>query len=341
MGLSLNENPLLCTVYRNSLTVLLATTAIVGVSLPAKALTINTVFDSTVSSLSNSATVEAAFKTAASAFTNAFSDPVTVNITVSWGYIQGTPLASNQAGTNATAMMGYWTYPQLRTALASSISLPATQTGPAYFAMARAEGKALGLISATSTASDGAVGFSSGLTYDFNPFDGITAGTYDFVGIAQHEISEILGRGSAITKTGIGFYQLPADLFRYSAPGVQSYSYTTPTYFSTDGGKTNLGWFDNTNDGGDRADWLTGTGGSYPGDVQNSYVYTGATSFSAADLQLLRALGWGGTATTLNTSASTAGTTTGAAAVPEPATPTILAMGLASLALVRRRRSAR
>ena len=105
---------------------------------------------------------------------------------------------------------------------------------------------------------------------------GISPGAYDFVGVAQHEIAEVLGRNTVITSSGgLGFYQNPVDLFRYSAPGVQNYSYTDATYFSLDAGVTNLGWWDNSGGGGDRSDWLTGGGGSYPGDVQNAYLYPG------------------------------------------------------------------
>jgi hypothetical protein len=239
----------------------------------------------------------------------------------------------------------------MRNYLPASLNLPATQTGPAWFAMARAEAKALGLVAATSTTTDGAVGFNSSLNYDFNQADGIASGAYDFVGLAEHEIAEVLGRNSAVTGSS-SFYQMPVDLFRYNAPGVQSYSYTAATYFSIDAGKTNLGWWSNDS-GGDRADWLTGSSGSYPNDVQNAYLYPGATSLAPADLILLGALGWYGTASkTASSSGVAVGRSSGTSEldipthaaeietmdIPEPPTSAIMMLGLAGLALVRRSR---
>ncbi len=312
---------------------------------------INASFDSSVTSLSNAATIEAAFNTAAAIYMSTFSNPVTVNVKVGWGEVGGTTLASNAAGGSQTGLTGYWTYAQMRSILASSVALPATNTGPAYFAMATAEAKALGLISATATASDGAVGFNSGLTYDFNPSDGITAGSYDFVGLALHELAEVLGRDTSITSIASLFYQTPVDLFRYKAAGVQSYGYNDAAYFSLDAGKTNLGWFDNTSGGGDRSDWRTGSTGSYPNDVQNAYYYPGATTLSPADIALLGALGWNSTNSKTSATSGSTGTTSGSAvvgddddddvdttAVPEPSALMILAFGLTGLASLRRPR---
>ena len=314
---------------------------------PAQAFTVNAIFDSSVTSAANAATIEAAFNTAAAVYTSAFGNPVTVNIQVGWGEVGGTPLPSNYAAASQVSLAGFWSYAQVRGYLAPYVSLPATQTGPRYFAMARAEAKALGLAAAQSTLNDGSVGFNSSLSYFFTQ-GGSNAG-YDFVGLAEHEIAEVLGRNSSINPTGgNSFYQKPVDLFRYSAPGKQDYSATDATYFSLDAGVTNLGWWDYAADGGDRSDWLTG---SYPGDVQNAYVYPGATSIAPADIALLGALGWAGTVShPLVISGIAIGITSGGSALPiasddidavllpEPPASMILAIGLTGLALVRRRR---
>src|SRR5436853_266296 len=79
-------------------------------------------------------------------------------------------------------------------ALATAVkSLPATApAGPTRYVIPSSEAKALGLISPTQGSTDGSIGFAgSSLGYDYNPADGVTAGTYDFDAVAAHELAEV------------------------------------------------------------------------------------------------------------------------------------------------------
>jgi hypothetical protein len=310
----------------------------------AQALTIHPIYDSSITALSNAATVEAAFMAAAAAYSSVMLNPVTVNINVSWGSVGGQVLGGGSIGGSNTSIGGLYTYSQMKTYLlagatsavnrAAIAGLPSVPVGPRYVSMSTAQGKALGLIAATATAIDGAIGFGSSPRYTFNPSSGVAAGTYDFVSVAAHEIGEVLGRTSTLTGSA-SFYQTSFDLFRYTAPRVQSYSYSDAAYFSLDGGITSLGSFNNTGSG-DGGDWLTGP---YPGDVQNAYATAGiAGVLSAADIAALSVLGWGSTldGIVVQGGVSSPGSIHGVQNVPEPAGLLPLGCGImASIALGR------
>src|SRR5947209_19939288 len=74
---------------------------------PARALVINTTFDSTVTSLRDSGAIQHAFINAAAVYANALSNPATVNIQVSWGQVAGTTLPSNAVASSAEPLYGY------------------------------------------------------------------------------------------------------------------------------------------------------------------------------------------------------------------------------------------
>src|SRR5262249_28748175 len=84
---------------------------------PAQALTINPIFDSSITSPSTAATVEAAFNSVAAIYDSAFSDPVTVNIGVSWGKVASYSLPSNAVGASVDALYGYYSYNAVRSLL--------------------------------------------------------------------------------------------------------------------------------------------------------------------------------------------------------------------------------
>jgi len=230
-------------------------------------------------------------------FQSHFNDPVTININVGYGEVHSSRLSAGALGESSTYLssVGYDTLTSqmaldAKTAADNSAvaSLPGDPNGGAYW-VSTAEGKALGLIGATTT-PDGFVGFSSSSNiFDYNNADGVGAGQYDFFGVVAHEFSEVMGRmllvGETIGNTSNSYD--PLDLLHFSSSGVHDFLGSTAGYFSADNGATPLNSF-NTVAGGDYGDWAGATV-----DAFNAYANTGAVlPISAADLTAMDVIGW-------------------------------------------------
>jgi len=177
---------------------------------------------------------------------------------------------------------------------------------------------------------DGEVQFSTNFNFDFNPTDGISANTFDFIGVAIHEIGHALGfvsgvdtldyfggpRGAGVaTGNTFNFNQTSLfsalDMFRYSndpnniAPGtgpVLDLSVGAPAYFSIDGGRTqfngnSLFATGSYNGDGDQAShWKDATGanacGPQIGIMDPTFCYAQRGEVTALDLAAFDAIGY-------------------------------------------------
>jgi hypothetical protein len=260
-------------------------------------LIINVTYDSSVSAAPVGFT--AAIQYAVNFLEAVLTNPVTLNIDVGWGEIDGQTVGASYLGESLESSAPAYTYTQVRNGLiaagasAAVTTLPTSDpTGGGNFDLGTADAKALGLLAANSTAIDGWVGFYSGPgTFTFNPNDRAVSGEYDFIGIALHEITEVMGRDADLGYGSFPDSYTALDLFRYSAPGVRDLTAGgrhSIAYFSIDGGNTNLDNF-NTDPSGDYGDWADSAGNDSFLAFSNSGVENAVTS---ADLQVMEAIGW-------------------------------------------------
>ena len=166
----------------------------------------------------------------------------------------------------AGALAANATTPNATLAAASLGAADPTDGG--NFLLPTADAKALGLLSGYD-GLDGYIGFSSTYPFTYNPSNRSVAGDYDFIGVAEHEMTEVMGRISLLGETiaSIPDTYSALDLFRYSAPGARRLVAGKTAYLSINGGGTDLLAF-NTIVSGDAGDWNGATT-----DAFNAFVH--------------------------------------------------------------------
>lgn len=215
-----------------------------------------------------------------------------------------------------------------------------------------------------ATSIDGEIAFSSTFAFDFDPTNGISAGTYDFIGVAVHEMGHALGFLSGaddfdyvagdpdVTDIDDAWWAYAADMFRYSAPGKLDWNYGSDSYFSIDGGATAYrgAYFstgETNGDGWQASHWKAPGGCTNFEGVMNPYTCGGLRDeVTASDLALFDAIGWN---TNQNTGANSTYTFNTAqmyqafatTPVPEPTTWVMLMLGFGAIGGALRSRRTR
>jgi hypothetical protein len=264
-------------------------------------LTIIPVFDSTITSDPQAATIEATIKAAISVYRYNFSDAVTATFTFAemsggLGYNDASDLFEDYPAYRS-ALVSHATTPDDATALAY---LPAGADNPVNdnsqmtlkFPLARALGfsganPSPGDSDATVYLNTSVMNLSSTLTDSTN---------YSLFATVSHEMDEALGFGSLLNGAVNGDPAptgpvLPEDLFRYDQSGNRSLttSLNATAYFSLDG-SNNLAQF-NQYDGGDFGDWYSYYGGNTP-HVQDAFATPGANPVLNVELRGLDVIGF-------------------------------------------------
>jgi hypothetical protein len=142
--------------------------------------------------------------------------------------------------------------------------------------------------SPNDTNNDGSIGFADDVSYTFDPTNRAVAGEFDFIGVAEHEISEVLGRATYGLDVSTNY--MPYDLFRFTNSGARNFdAYATNAYFSVNNGATALKNFNPYYNGGDIQDWTMST----PEDSFDAFVMAGhQLVISEADMTALDILGY-------------------------------------------------
>ena len=243
-------------------------------------------------------------------FADTYSSPATLYYHVGYGEVDGNAVGpgflgrsfySNAPKESYSTLVSHLTADATSPVqLAALSTLPATNpTGEKIF-LSQAQAQTLGFANAgtsSADAPDGFIGFSSDTAWNYSadPNQTPVAGEWDFIASVEHELTEVLGRGSFLDTDQ---YSL-MDLYRFSGADSRALTQSDdPSYFSIDNGVTNLGDFNNrtTGDDGDLGDW---SGTTVNGNVKHTPDAFDDNSnpdiinpFTATDATLMNVLGY-------------------------------------------------
>ena len=281
-----------------------ATLALAVAAGTASALTINLTYapDATFTAAGLTAAdivkMKAANTFAALQFTSNYTDNINVNIMVTAVPGTGTLGMSNTSINSLAsyaalraAAAGDSTTPDDATALGAGGSLVAADPigGSHLYVVSRAQRKALGL-AANDFTNDGTFTFGGGFSYTYDPLNRAVAGKFDFIGVAMHEFSEIMGR---IGLMGQNIFGQPDymmfDLFHYTGATVRGLNNGPGRSFSINNGTTLLKAFNNAAaNSGDLQDWASGTN-----DAFNAFSNSGVQNdLTVVDLRVMDVIGY-------------------------------------------------
>jgi hypothetical protein len=234
---------------------------------------------------------KAAWAAAAEVFASHFSDNIHINITVD--ALPGTKdLGRSFPGTLSISYADLFARvsenartqnDQIAIGPGGSMTAADPTNGAGTWFLTRSQAKALGFIP-DDMSDDGGTTFGAGQPYTFS--GEIMPGTFDFKGVAAHEISEVMGR---VGLSGGGNSFSLIDNFSYTGPGTKGLRGGPGNNFSIDNGTTLLMLFNDSALGGDTRDWAGGTI-----DAFNAAASRGvALPVSAVDLQVMDVSGDG------------------------------------------------
>jgi hypothetical protein len=253
-------------------------------------LIITPVFDSTITSDPNAATIEHTINQAILAYETRFADPINVTITFQE---MGTGLGMSSTYGSAIAYSSYYNALTADSKTSNdAVALAHTPGGPnnpvdgtSLIRVTTANQRALGFnTSPPPGQSDSTVSLNVSLM-NLNR-QTIDPSKYDLMSVVSHEIDEALGTASGLSQANIE----PVDLFRYNLGGARTYTTSgDDAYFSMNGGTTDLARY-NQDPTGDYGDWWST--GSHTPQVQDAFATPAVTPNLGVELTVLDVIGY-------------------------------------------------